>query len=114
MRYVTPLLLALLAINCNSATDVDPDSGGQAVVSAVGVTSWNPSTVTIRAGETVDFRNSDPVTHNVRFDQGIAGHPSDVANFSSSTKSVIFATPGTFPFHCGIHPAMQGQVIVQP
>jgi plastocyanin len=50
----------------------------------------------------------------VQFDQGVAGHPANVADFSSTSKSVTFATAGTFPYHCGIHPAMQGQVVVQP
>jgi len=113
MRYGSLMLMSILAISCGSAADI-ADPVGQTVVDAVGVTAWNPSTVTIKAGEMVEFRNAAAVIHNVRFDQAVEGHPGDVANFESATKAVVFTTPGTFPFHCGIHPAMQGQVIVQP
>lgn len=115
MRSVGLLLFAALVIGCDNADYVTPppDRTPQ-VVEAVGVTSWNPATITIKAGDVVSFRNTSEVPHNVRFDQIGAGNPADVPNFTSATKSVTFMTAGTFAFHCGIHPAMTGQVIVQP
>ena len=64
------------------------------VVDAVGVTSWNPSTITIKSGEIVQFPRASSPTHSVRFDQDVAGHPDDVENFASATRSVTFTTPG--------------------
>lgn len=115
MRSSTVLLLAVLAFGCKDGYDVtNPPDGGSNVVSAVGVTSWSPSTITVRAGDIVQYQNSSSTTHNVRFDGDVSGQPGDVANFASATRSVTFTTPGTYSYHCGIHPVMQGTVIVQP
>ena len=38
----------------------------------------------------------------------------DLSHDESSTRSVTFTTPGTYAYHCGIHPVMQGTVVVQP
>lgn len=116
MRSSSALLMAVLAVACdsNGYGAAPPPDNTPNVVSAVGVTSWSPPTITVKAGDVVTFRNSTGVTHNVTFDQDVAGHPGDVGNFSSGTKPVTFSTAGTFTYHCGIHPAMQGQVVVQP
>jgi plastocyanin len=116
MRPSSLLLATVLAVGCGNGYGVTnpPADGGPGVVDAVGVTSWNPSTITIKAGDVVQFRNASSTTHNVRFDQDVAGRPADVENFASASRSVTFATPGTYTFHCGIHPVMQGTVVVQP
>lgn len=113
MRSNSLLLLTVLAIGCGSGKDVAAPPGAN-VVDAVGVTAWSPSSITITAGEVVEFRNSSSTTHNVQFDQNVAGHPDNVGNFASATRSVTFTTPGTYAYHCGIHPVMQGTVVVQP
>jgi plastocyanin len=116
MRSVSLLLLAILAVGCGGGYGgniTTPPPGDPRTVDAVGVTSWSPATITIKSGEDVTFRNSSSTTHNVQFDQ-TAGHPANVADFSSSAKAVTFATAGTYAYHCGIHPNMQGQVVVQP
>jgi plastocyanin len=116
MRTSSLLLLAVLGIGCGEGNGVTPPPpGGEPnVVDAVGVTSWSPRTITIKVGDAVQFRNASSTTHNVRFDQDVASPPADVANFASATRAVTFATPGTFPYHCGIHPVMQGTVVVEP
>ena len=120
MHSMTLLLLAVLVLGCGGGGAGGGGGGGVTppppgnIVGPVGVTAWSPATITIKAGEDVTFRNTSGTAHNVQFDQGVAGHPANVADFSSTSKSVTFATAGTFPYHCGIHPAMQGQVVVQP
>jgi plastocyanin len=114
MRAMSLFLLAALAIGCGANEVTTPPPGGGNIVDAVGVTAWSPSTITIKAGDVVDFRNLSGTTHNVQFDQGTAGSPDNVGNFASATRLVTFTTPGTYAFHCGIHPVMQGTVVVQP
>lgn len=114
MRTPVPFLIAALAIGCGGSSVTDPTTGSAPTVNAVGETAWSPASITIRAGETVDFRNATGETHNVRFDGGQAGRPADVGNFNGATRSVAFLEAGTYAYHCGIHPVMQGVVVVQP
>lgn len=115
MRSRMTLLFTFLMLACGSDATTEPTPGGNAAtVDAVGATSWNPSPVTITAGESVQFRNTTNITHNITFETDSEGRPSDVANFSSGSRSIAFANAGTFDYHCGIHPVMQGKVVVQP
>ena len=72
--------------------------------------AFSPSSVTIDVGDTVTWTNADAQSHtatadDASFDTGtIAG---------STSKSVTFATAGTFGYHCKIHPSMTGTVVVQ-
>ena len=113
MRPGNLLLLTILAIGCGYSGPTPPPPPGGNVVDAVGATAWNPSTITITAGDAVEFRNATGTTHNVQFDV-VAGHPDNVGDFASATRSVTFTAPGTYTFHCGIHPVMQGTVVVEP
>jgi plastocyanin len=114
MRSMILLVAVTLFIGCSNDNGYAAGPGNDKVVDAVGVTTWNPTPITIKAGEAVTFRNNSSTTHNVQFEQGTAGHPANVTDFQASSKSVTFATAGTYAYHCGIHPAMQGQIIVQP
>jgi plastocyanin len=108
------LLLLGIAMGCSASdygTSPPPPENG--VVDAVGVTAWSPTPITIRPGDDVIFRNSSATAHNLRFDD-IAGHPSDVSDFTYSSEAVAFPTVGRFTYHCGIHPVMQGVVVVEP
>lgn len=114
MRHCGLLLLSVLAIGCGYGDTTSVPEAAPNTVDAVGVTSWSPATITIKVGDAVKFRNTSSTSHNVTFDQTVAGHPDNVGNFASSTQAVTFATAGTFPYHCGIHAVMQGTVVVQP
>lgn len=66
----------------------------------------------IKVGETVEFRNSDTVAHNVfslsdpkSFDLG--SYP------QGQSKRVTFDKPGRVEVECSIHPAMQMVIEVQ-
>jgi plastocyanin len=72
--------------------------------------SFNPSTITIKAGDKVIWKNNDPVPHSIVGDnfQGSTGAFSNGGEFS-----MIFGTAGEYNYHCGIHPSMQGKIIVK-
>ena len=61
-------------------------------------------------GQAVIWTNTDPVPHTVSADDGSWGS-GDIA--SGKSYQLTFVSAGTFPYHCGIHPAMQGTVVVQ-
>ncbi len=72
--------------------------------------SFNPSTLSVPVGETVEWHNQDGVQHTVtsdiqgQFDSGVLN-----AGKKFSNKFII---PGVYGYHCSIHPGMQGKITV--
>ena len=71
-----------------------------------------PTTIGLKAGESLTVTNEDTRTHNVRMDTG--RHPfNSGAQEPGQSMSIPFAVPGTYRVYCGIHPAMQLTVAVR-
>lgn len=70
-----------------------------------------PREIRIRVGQTVEWRNSDPVVHTVTADDGSWG--SGFLN-EGATFRHTFRAAGRFPYHCEPHPQMKAVVIVEP
>src|SRR5207302_9904643 len=71
---------------------------------------FTPTTVTIQAGQYVTWKNNGPSAHT----------PTSDANLWSAGQVAVgqigyvyFGAPGTFAYHCSIHPTMTATVIVQ-
>ncbi len=78
-----------------------------------------PSTVTIEAGETVTWENTDTAAHTATGGSAADG-PSGVFDSGllmtmegSNTYSFTFDTAGTYVYFCMVHPWMEGTVIVE-
>lgn len=114
---LAPVALAAALAACGGGDDDDggpsgPSPGANVTVDATPQLTFTPATVTIAAGRTVTFRFSS-VPHNVLFD-AVAGAPSSIAApTSNASVSRTFATVGTYPYDCGLHPGMAGTVVVQ-
>jgi plastocyanin len=72
--------------------------------------SFTPATLTVAAGTTVTWTNHDDVQHTVTasdksYDSGTIG--------TDATFAHQFTTPGTYAYHCSIHPTMMAQIIVK-
>ena len=93
-------------------------SGSQAVGVPVNILSgsetsyFSPSSITVVVGinNTVTWTNDDVGTHTVTadneaFDSGYMD-PGQSWNYT-------FTSPGTYPYHCTLHPWMKGTVIVK-
>ncbi len=113
--------LALVALGCGSndqgaATTLvsSPTATTEGGTGATQVTmagfAFDPATVTIGVGETVTWVNEDAARHNVVADNG--EFSSDLFGQGESF-SFTFQAPGTYPYHCSVHPSMTGTVIVQ-
>ncbi|HET8524187.1 MAG TPA: cupredoxin domain-containing protein [Thermomicrobiales bacterium] len=71
--------------------------------------AFDPGTITITAGTTVTWTNNDSTTHTVTADDGAF----DSGNLPTGQSfSMTFDTPGTFTYHCAIHPNMTATIIV--
>ncbi|MFH1276220.1 MAG: plastocyanin/azurin family copper-binding protein [Candidatus Woesearchaeota archaeon] len=78
-----------------------------------------PSTVEVRAGDTVEWVNvhftqvenedyTEGVDHTVTFDNGMF----DQVLPAGTTVSYTFTEPGVYNYVCSFHPQMQGIVVV--
>ncbi len=85
-------------------------SGGEEAVTIKGFT-FAPAALSVKVGTTVTWTNQDGATHTVTFDVG-DDTSGDLGN--GGTYSETFATAGTFPYHCAIHPSMKATVTVTP
>lgn len=70
---------------------------------------FSPQSITVAAGTTVTWTNRDSVSHTVTGDNG---GPASSQIATGQSYSYTFATPGTYTYHCTIHPMMKGTVIV--
>lgn len=74
--------------------------------------SFSPSTMTIKAGTSVTWTNSGPSAHTSTSDNGVwdsdtLGAPSGGGyggGTAGGTYQFTFNTPGTYNYHCKIHP----------
>jgi plastocyanin len=70
--------------------------------------AFNPATATIKAGGAVSWTNADSVPHTVTGDGVNSGTIAPGKIFT-----MTFTTPGTYAYHCTIHPQMTGTIIVK-
>ena len=72
---------------------------------------FDPATIEIKVGQTVKWTNGEKRTsHSIVF-LGSSGFETERL-FPGESWERLFAQPGTYPYHCGPHPEMSGQVIV--
>lgn len=71
--------------------------------------TFDPPNITIKAGTKVQWTNLDGVTHSITSDTGL-WDSGGIAQGDSYNR--VFDTPGTYPYHCGIHPTMKGTITV--
>lgn len=72
--------------------------------------SFQPATLTIKAGTQVEWLNTSDAPHTVTSDTaGVFGSSSITEN---QTFKFTFVTAGTFPYHCTIHPYMKATITV--
>jgi plastocyanin len=76
-----------------------------------------PTLVVIQQGTTVEFKNSDTVSHNI-FWPNISGDKKLGHNLGTSpsgqSQKFKFTTPGNIPVLCNIHPEMSANIVVSP
>lgn len=72
--------------------------------------AFSPATLTIKVGDKVTWTNKDSAGHSATADKG---------NFDTGilqngqSGSVTFSKPGTYTYHCSVHPMMKATIVVQ-
>lgn len=111
----TPTTSAAAATTAAPATTA---AGGAATTAAAGGGStitvadfaFSPPTLTVKAGTAVEVKNTQGVAHTFTADDGSFDLELDP---SGGGGTHTFATAGSFPYHCDIHPSMKGTVVVE-
>jgi plastocyanin len=113
MRFAALLFAGLLLVPACGSSPAPSGRGADTAPAAATVEiknyAFNPTTVTIGAGQTVQWNfNDNGVAHNVIGDDGM--HSSDQA---SGSFRHTFKHSGTFNYQCSLHASMHGVVVVQ-
>ena len=114
LALISSLLAAAVACG-NTYSPTDPAPAGPSVsipsgAEFLGKQAFAPDDLTVDAGSTVTWTNTDNTTHT---------STSDAAGWNSGNIppgghfSAMFPTAGTFSYHCTIHPGMIGTVTVR-
>ena len=121
---LTTGLVSLGVVSCFSDRSTSASTGSGAPCSAPTSTAGStivyiqsfaflPVTVHVKAGNSVAWVNCEPtaIPHTSTSDTGAweSGSLSPAAAYVRN-----FATTGTFPMHCAIHPSMKATVVVDP
>ncbi len=83
----------------------------QAAATSISNFTFDPKTLTIKAGTTVTWTNKDDIPHGLAWANDTFAR-SKTLDTNDST-SVTFATPGTYKYFCYLHPFMVGTVVVE-
>jgi plastocyanin len=114
LNYLSAILIAVVLISgcTNYGASPAPSSPPPAGANAVSIQNYafSPSTLTVSAGTTITWTNQDSVSHTITSDSG-AFDSGSIA--SGNTNSYTINTPGTYSYHCSIHPSMKASIIVQ-
>lgn len=76
----------------------------------LGNRAFSPGNLEVDAGTTVTWTNTDSVSHTST--SNASGWDSGIIS-PGRQFSFTYQTPGTFPYHCAIHPGMVGTVVVR-
>jgi plastocyanin len=122
MRVRTGIVLVVLAVvalallGCGSGgSSGSSGSSGSTGGSTTGGTTvvekniaFDPSTLAVKAGDTVTFKNDDSVPHNVKIDGRELG-----TQQPGESKTWTASKAGSYPYSCVIHPSMTGEITVE-
>jgi plastocyanin len=108
--------IAVLAMLSAAAPFAPNPRGAAAVAATLGKATikianfdFGPNTITVPAGTSVTWTNTDDDAHSVvADDKAFRSAPLDTGDSFSFT----FAAAGTYGYHCGLHPQMHGKVVV--
>jgi amicyanin len=73
--------------------------------------TFNPQTLTVKAGATVTWTNKDDIPHGIAWAGG--AFAKSKALDTDDVYSFTFTTPGTYKYFCYIHPHMTGNIVVE-
>jgi plastocyanin len=116
------VLLALFAVGCGSSTSstsptspTNPEGTNPPNLLTVTIRNgvYSPNPVTVKAGQTVNWLNSDTIAHSAT-DPGVfdTGSIAPTSAHSDNGDGVTFNTVGTYAYHCTLHANETATIVV--
>jgi amicyanin len=103
-----PVVGALLAFGTVAADEAKTVTDADVVT--IDNFTFTPPGLTVAVGTTVKWVNHDDIPHNViNKDRAFRSKALD----TDDSYSFTFASAGTYDYFCGLHPHMQGKIIVK-
>jgi plastocyanin len=112
-------LTAVLAAGCGggssgpSAGAVPSAGSSSGTSSSITISNFKfaPATMQVKGGTRIKVTNDDSAPHTVTADDG---HSFDSGTLNQGQSTTIKApAPGTYAYHCTVHPFMKGKLVVQ-
>jgi amicyanin len=72
--------------------------------------TFNPQTVTVKAGATVTWTNKDDIPHAIA---AVGKQFKSKVMDTDNSYSFTFTTPGSYAYFCSLHPHMTGTIVVE-
>ncbi len=116
----TVAVAALLVTGCGGggssapSAGAAPSAGGSSgTSSAITISNFkfSPATLRVKHGAGIKVTNNDSAPHTVTADDG-KSFDSGTVN-SGASGSFQAPAPGSYAYHCTIHPFMKGKLLVQ-
>jgi len=112
------LILACMVAGCSSyqiqpAPAAPPASTGGGNSITIKNFAFDPSTLTVKTGTEVMWVNQDGAPHAIVSDTGSPVTFSSDSLSTGASYRFTFTQPGTYTYHCSIHPSMKGTIIAQ-
>jgi plastocyanin len=105
-----PVMIAMSLIFAGARSVAANDQPSAANAVKIDNFVFGPQVITVPAGTTVTWTNSDDIPHTAVSTDGV--FKSKVMD-TDEKFSYTFTKPGTYPYYCTIHPRMTGKVVVQ-
>ena len=86
------------------------EAQNQTLAVAIDNFTFNPQTLTVKAGTTVTWTNKDDIPHAVA---AVGKQFKSKVLDTDNSYSFTFTTPGTYAYFCSLHPHMTGTIVVE-
>lgn len=108
MKAILPTAAAALLALCG------PAASGDTVDAKIKLFQFQPKSLAVKAGTTVEWVNGDDIEHSVT--AGTPGQESNAFDSGLFKKNghfaFTFSVPGTYAYFCKRHPSMKAEVTV--
>jgi plastocyanin len=95
----------------SDSASAKPASGASGDAVTIKDFKFAPATLTVKSGAKVAVTNDDSAPHTATADDG---HSFDTGTLDQgSTQTISVTKPGSYAYHCSVHPFMKGTLVVR-